>query len=386
MLLIKGGTVKTITQGDITDGEILIDEGKILAVGKDLTVPEGCEVYDASGMLVTPGLIDGHTHIGLDESAIRWEGADYNEMSEPVTPEMRGIDGLNPIDEAFQLALAGGVTTAVTGPGSANVMGGTFLALKLYGNCVDEMVIRDPVAMKVAFGENPKWVYGQNGKKKPVTRMGIASLLRETLSKAKRYAEDLEAAEKGDKEKKPPYDFRLEALLPVLRKEIPLKAHAHRADDILTMLRIAREFDIDVTLDHCTEGHLIVDQLVQANRPVLVGPTLGGKSKYELKNKSFITPGILSKAGLEVCIITDAPVIPLQHLPLAAGLAIREGMEEEAAWRAITINPAHVAGIDARVGSLEAGKDADIAIFNGNPLREIQAKAVQVFVNGKPVL
>ena len=385
MLLIKGGTVKTITKGDIKDGEILIDEGKILAVGKNLNVPQGCEVYDASGMLVTPGLIDGHTHIGLDESAIRWEGADYNEMSEPVTPEMRGIDGLNPIDEAFQLALAGGVTTAVTRPGSANVMGGTFLALKLSGNCVDEMVIRDPVAMKVAFGENPKWVYGQNGKKKPVTRMGIASLLRETLSKAKRYAEDLEKAEK-EGEKKPPYDFRMEALLPVLRKEIPLKAHAHRADDILTMLRIAREFDIDVTLDHCTEGHLIVDQLVKANKPVLVGPTLGGKSKYELKNKSFTTPGILSKAGLEVCIITDAPVIPLQHLPLAAGLAIREGMEEEAAWRAITINPAHVAGIDSRVGSLEKGKDADIAIFNGNPLREIQAKAGQVFDNGKPVL
>ena len=385
MLLIKGGTVKTITHGDIEDGEILIDDGKILAVGKGLEVPEGCEVFDAAGKLVTPGLIDGHTHIGLDESAIRWEGADYNEMSEPVTPEMRGIDGLNPIDEAFQLALKGGVTTAVTGPGSANVMGGTFLALKLYGNCVDEMVIRDPVAMKVAFGENPKWVYGQNGKKKPVTRMGIASLLRETLSKAKRYAEDLEAAEKKD-EKKPSYDFRMEALLPVLRKEIPLKAHAHRADDILTMLRIAREFDVDVTLDHCTEGHLIVDQLVKANKPVLVGPTLGGKSKYELKNKSFVTPGILSKAGLEVCIITDAPVIPLQHLPLAAGLAIREGMDEEAAWRAITINPAHVAGIDGRVGSLEAGKDADIAVFDGNPLREIQAKAVQVFVNGEPVL
>ena len=385
MLLIKGGTIKTITHGDIPDGEILIDNGKILAVGKGLEVPENCDVFDASGKLVTPGLIDGHTHIGLDESAIRWEGADYNEMSEPVTPEMRGIDGLNPIDEAFPLALAGGVTTAVTGPGSANVMGGTFLAIKLYGNCVDEMVIRDPVAMKVAFGENPKWVYGQNGKKKPVTRMGIASLLRETLSKAKRYAEDLEAAEKGE-EKKPAYDFRMEALLPVLRKEIPLKAHAHRADDILTMLRIAREFDINVTLDHCTEGHLIVDQLVKANKPVLVGPTLGGKSKYELKNKSFVTPGILSKAGLEVCIITDAPVIPLQHLPLAAGLAIREGMDEDAAWRAITINPAHVAGIDGRVGSLEAGKDADIAVFDGNPLREIQAKAVQVFVNGKPVL
>ena len=385
MLLIKGGTIKTITNGDIPEGEILIHEGKILSVGKDLDIPEGCEIVDASGKLITPGLIDAHTHIGLDESAIRWEGADYNEMSDPVTPEMRGIDGLNPMDEAFSLALKGGITTAITGPGSANVIGGTFLALKLCGKCVDEMVIRDPVAMKVAFGENPKGVYGQNGKKKPVTRMGIAALLRETLSKAKNYANELEAAEKKG-EKKPAYDFRMEAMLPVIRKEIPLKAHAHRADDILTMLRIAKEFDVNVTLDHCTEGHLIVDQLVQAKRPVLVGPTLGGKSKFELKNKSFVTSGILSKAGLEVCIITDAPVIPLQHLPLAAGLAIREGMEEEAAWRAITINPAHVAGIDQRVGSLEAGKDADIAVFDANPLREIQAKAVQVFVNGKPVL
>ena len=385
MLLIKGGTIKTITNGDIPEGEILVHEGKILSVGKDLDIPEGCEIVDASGKLITPGLIDAHTHIGLDESAIRWEGADYNEMSDPVTPEMRGIDGLNPMDEAFPLALKGGITTAITGPGSANVIGGTFLALKLCGKCVDEMVIRDPVAMKVAFGENPKGVYGQNGKKKPVTRMGIAALLRETLSKAKNYANELEAAEKKG-EKKPAYDFRMEAMLPVIRKEIPLKAHAHRADDILTMLRIAKEFDVNVTLDHCTEGHLIVDQLVQAKRPVLVGPTLGGKSKFELKNKSFVTSGILSKAGLEVCIITDAPVIPLQHLPLAAGLAIREGMEEEAAWRAITINPAHVAGIDQRVGSLEAGKDADIAVFDANPLREIQAKAVQVFVNGKPVL
>lgn len=384
MLLIKGGLIKTITQGDIENGEILIDGGKILAIGQRVDAPAGCQVFDAAGKLVTPGLIDAHTHIGLDETAIRWEGADYNEMSDPVTPEMRGIDGLNPIDEAFSQALAGGVTTAVTGPGSANVIGGTFLALKLFGNCVDDMVIKDPVAMKVAFGENPKGCYGQKGGKKPVTRMGVAALLRETLSKAKRYAEAKAAAAEGGKE--PGYDFQLEALLPVIQKEIPLKAHAHRADDILTVLRIAREFDVDVTLDHCTEGHLIVDQLAAAKKPVLVGPTLGGKSKFELKNKSFTTPGILAKAGLEVCIITDSPVIPLQHLPLAAGLAIREGMEEEAAWRAITINPAHVAGIDGRVGSLEVGKDADIAIFDGNPLREIQARTVQVFVNGRPVL
>ena len=380
MLLIKGGLVKTITQGDLPDGKILIEGGKILAVGREIDAPAGCEVFDASGKLITPGLVDAHTHIGLDESAIRWEGADYNERSDPVTPEMRGIDGLNPMDEAFSLALAGGVTAAVTGPGSANVIGGTFLAVKLYGKCVDEMVLRNPVAMKVAFGENPKGCYGQNGNKMPVTRMGIAALLRQTLNKAQNYLQERES------DKPCPRDLKMEALLPVLRKEIPLKVHAHRADDILTAIRIAKEFDIDVTLDHCTEGHLIVDQLVKAGRPVLVGPTFGSKSKYELKNKTFRTPGILADAGLEVCIITDAPVIPLQHLSLAAGLAMREGMKEEDAWRAITVNPAHVAGIDGRVGSLEPGKDADIAVFDGNPLREIQAKAVQVFVNGRPVL
>jgi imidazolonepropionase-like amidohydrolase len=243
------------------------------------------------------------------------------------------------------------------------------------------MVVKDPVAMKAAMGENPKGCYGQNGSKEPVTRMGIASLLRTTLSKARQYGED-----RADESKKTPFDLQMEAMLPVIRKEIPLKVHAHRADDMLTALRVAREFDIDVTLDHCTEGHLIVDQLVKAGKPVLVGPSLGSKSKFELKNKTFATPGILAKAGLEVCLITDAPVIPLQYLTLVAGLAIRYGMEEEDAWKAITVNPAHVAGIDGRVGSLEPGKDADIAVFSGNPLREIQAHAVQVFVDGQPVL
>ena len=381
MLLIQGGLIKTITQGDIRDGQVLIDDGKIVSIGQKVNAPAGCEVFDATGMLITPGLIDAHTHIGLHEEAVRWEGADYNEMSGPVTPQMRGIDGLNPMDEGLALALSGGVTSAVTGPGSANVIGGTFLAVKLYGDCVDEMVLRDPVAMKAAMGENPKSVYGQDGRKAPVTRMGIAALLRTTLAKARQYGED-----RAKDPKKCPFDLQMEALLPVIRREIPLKVHAHRADDMLTALRIAKEFQIDVTLDHCTEGHLITDQLVKAGFPVLVGPSLHAKSKYELKNRTFATPGILAKAGLEVCIITDAPVIPLQYLPLVAGLAIRYGMDEEDAWKAITINPAHVAGIDHRVGSLEAGKDADIAIFSGNPLREIQAQTVQVFVGGKPVL
>ena len=383
MLLIHGGYVKPITGEDIPNGDVLIDGGSIAAVGIGLTAPEGTEVYDAAGCIVTPGLVDAHTHIGLDEEAIRWEGADYNEMSDPVTPNMRGIDGINPQDEAFRLALEGGVTAAVTGPGSANILGGTFTAIKLYGRSVDEMIIRDPVAMKAAFGENPKGCYGQNGKKAPVTRMGIAAMLREELRKAQLYAESLELA-KPDQPR--PYDQKLEALLPVLRREIPLKCHAHRADDMLTAIRIAEEFDINITLDHCTDGHLIADILAKKGYPVLVGPSLGGKSKFELKNKTFATPGILHRAGMEVCIITDAPVIPLYHLPLCAGLAVREGLDEAAAWRAITINPAKVAGIDSRVGSLEPGKDADIAVFRGDPLHDIQARAEQVFVNGAPVL
>ncbi len=385
MILIKNGYVKTISDGDIPGGSVLIDNGRISAVGKDLPIPEGCSVFDARGGYITPGLIDAHTHIGLDESAIRWEGADYNETSDPVTPHMRGIDGLNPMDPAFAEARSGGVTTAVTGPGSANVIGGTFLAVKLFGKCADDMVLRDPAAMKVAFGENPKGCYGQNGRKEPVTRMAVAALLRETLWKTKNYEREIERSLRENDAKRP-YDFELEAMLPVIRREIPLKAHAHRADDILTVLRIAREFDVDVTLDHCTEGHLIVDELIRAGRPVLVGPTLGGKSKFELKNKSFETAGILAKAGLTVCIITDAPVIPLEHLSLAAGLAVRAGMDEEDAWKAITLNPARTVGIDDRVGSLEAGKDADIAVFSSDPLRDIQARTLQVFIDGRPTL
>ena len=385
MLLIKGGLVKPIAGEDIPDGQVLIDGGKIAAVGRNLDVPERTEVYDAAGCIVTPGLVDAHTHIGLDEEAIRWEGADYNEMSDPVTPDMRGIDGINPQDEAFRMALQGGVTAAVTGPGSANVLGGTFVAIKLYGDVVDKMVLKNPAAMKAAFGENPKGCYGQNGRKAPVTRMGVAALLRETLEKTRRYAEEIEEAEKDDTKKRP-YDPKLEAMLPVIRREIPLKCHAHRADDMLTAIRIAEEFGIRLTLDHCTDGHLIANTLAEKGYPVLVGPSLGNKSKFELKNKTFATPGILCKAGLEVCIITDAPVIPLYYLPLCAGLAVREGMPEDAAWRAITLNPAKVAGVADRIGSLEAGKDADIAVFTSDPLHDIQAVAKQVFVDGKAVL
>ena len=381
MILIQGGTVKPISSPDIENGQVLIDGDKIVAVGHNLPVPEGTEVVDASGCLVTPGLIDAHCHIGLIGESIGWEGDDVNEIVNPLTPDMRGSDGINPMDESFRLAVEGGVTTAVTGPGSANVMGGTFCALKLHGTCVDEMIIRDPVAMKIAVGENPKSCYGQDGKA-PMTRMGVAALLRSELTKAFRYAKEVDEAN-ADASKKRPFDPQLEALLPVVRHEIPLKAHAHQADDILTALRIAREFGLDITLDHVTDGQLILPQLIAAGKPVLVGPSLGNKSKFELKNKSFATPGVLDEAGLTVCIITDAPVIPLHYLPLCAGLAVKDGMKEESAWRAITLNPAKVAGVDDRIGSLEPGKDADIVLFDGNPLRDIQATTRKVFINGK---
>lgn len=384
MILIKGGLVRPITSPDIENGEILIDNGKIIAIGAHVDAPAGAKVIDATGLLVSPGFIDAHCHIGMHEESSRWEGNDTNEYSDPVTPQLRAIDSINPMDEAFECAIKGGVTTAVTGPGSANVIGGSFCALKLHGKCVDDMVINDNVAMKIAFGENPKGAYGQNGRKAPVTRMMTAALLRETLMKARRYMEEVDEAE-NDPEKKRPFDMKLEAMLPVMRGEIPLKSHAHRADDILTSVRIAREFGVKLTLDHCTEGHLIVDKLSEFGLPVLIGPSFGSKSKQELSEKSFATPGILEKAGLSVSIITDAPVVPLYYLPLCAGLAVREGMSYEGAWKAITINPAKVAGIDARVGSLEVGKDADISIFEGDPLRDIASRAKYVLVNGEVV-
>ncbi len=381
--LIKGGLVKPISGPDIPEGEVLVERGKIVAVGRKVKAPAKCGVIDARGLIVTPGLVEAHCHLGLHGEASRWEGADINERSNPITPHMRAIDGFRPDDEAVPIALAAGITTAVTGPGSANVMGGTFAAIKLVGNDVDSMILKSPVAMKIAFGENPKGCYGQNGLKAPVTRMAVAGLLRETLYKARKYKEDIAAAEKEGKPR--PFDLQMEALQPVINGEIPLKAHAHRADDILTALRVADEFGVKITLDHCTDGALIVDRLVKAGRPCLIGPSFGSKSKQELAHKTFATAGILDNAGVEVCIITDAPVIPLQYLPLCAGLAIKAGMKEESAWRAITLNPARAAGIDDRVGSLEPGKDADIVVFDGNPLREIGAHPRFVMVGGKIV-
>ena len=380
MIFIKNAYLKPMAVPDIEDGCLLIDDnGKIAGVGKDLPIPEEATVIDACGRLVTPGCVDAHCHIGLDNEATGWEGRDYNEMVDPITPQMRAIDSIDPMDEAFGNALRGGVTTACTGPGSANVVGGTFAAIKLYGKRVDKMIVKEPLAMKCAFGENPKRCYGQAGKKAPMTRMGTAALLRELLFKARIYADKKAAGEE------PTFDMKLEAMLPVMRGQIPLKAHAHRADDILTSIRIAREFGLKLTLDHCTDGALIADELAEEGFCAFVGPTLGNKSKIELKNKSFTTPAVLHEAGVNVSIITDAPVIPLQYLPMCAGLAVNSGLDMEEAWRAITINPANATGIGDRVGSLEPGKDADVVIWTADPLTTVGGEAYITIVDGQVV-
>ena len=380
MLLIKNGYVKTMAGPDLPGGSVLIDDkGKIAAVGVNLNVPENIEIINAEGRLVTPGCVDAHCHIGLDNQAVGWEGKDYNEIVEPLTPHLRAIDSINPLDEAFPLALKGGVTTACTGPGSANVVGGTFVAIKLYGKRVDKMIVKNPIAMKCAFGENPKRCYGQSGKKSPMTRMGTAALLREILFKTQRYLADKEAG------KNPPFDMKLEAMIPVIKGEIPLKAHAHRADDILTSIRIAKEFGVKITLDHCTDGSLIADELAEEGLPAFVGPSFGSKTKIELINKSFTTPKDLSDAGVTVSIITDSPVIPQQYLPMCAAMAVHAGLDVETAWKAITINPANSTGIGDRVGSLEVGKDGDVVIWTADPMTTVGAESYMTIVDGKIV-
>lgn len=380
MLFIKNGHIKTMAGAEIENGSILVgDDGKIAAIGADLTVPAGAEVIDAEGRLVTPGCVEGHSHIGLHGSAMRWEGLDINEKSDPVTPHLRSIDAIEPCDEMFALALRGGVTTACTGPGSANPVGGQAVVIKLAGKRVDDMIVKFPAAMKCAFGENPKNCYGQSGGKQPQTRMATAFLIRDLLEKAKRY---LEAKEAG---KEPNYDAKLEAMIPVMKGEIPMKAHAHRADDILTSIRIAKEYGVKLTLDHCTEGHLIAEELAAEGYPAFVGPSMCGKSKPELGKKTLETAGVLYKAGVKISIITDAPVTAQERLPLCAGMAAANGLPMEEAWRAITINPAEMLGVADRIGSLEVGKDADIVVWTADPLTVIGGEAYVTIVDGKIV-
>ena len=362
-MIIKNALIHDAIHEEPFYGDIVIEKGKIISVGGD--AGKDGDVIDAEGLHAYPGFVDAHSHIGLDAYGGPTGGTfDINEMNDIVSPHLRGIDSYNAHDTAIPMALAGGVTTVAAGPGSANVFGGTFLAVKLYGNTVDEAVIDPSVAMKCAFGENPKRCYKD---KCDSARMTTAAIFRQTLFEARDYMLRKEAAG-DDITKMPKFDMKAEALIPVLRREIPLKAHAHRADDIMTALRIAKEFGLKITIEHCTEGHLIVDELKEADVPVAVGPTLTNASKVELLNKSWTTPGILAEAGLRVSIITDAPVIPQQYLALCAGLAVKAGMDPFKALQAITINPARHIGIEDRVGSLEAGKDADVVLTDGDPM------------------
>ena len=362
-MIIKNALIHDAIHEEPFYGDIVIEKGKIVSFGGD--AGKDGDVIDAEGLHAYPGFVDAHSHIGLDAYGGPTGGTfDINEMNDIVSPHLRGIDSYNAHDTAIPMALAGGVTTVAAGPGSANVFGGTFLAVKLYGNTVDEAVIDPSVAMKCAFGENPKRCYKD---KCDSARMTTAAIFRQTLFEARNYMLRKEAAG-DDITKMPKFDMKAEALIPVLRREIPLKAHAHRADDIMTALRIAKEFGLKITIEHCTEGHLIVDELKEADVPVAVGPTLTNASKVELLNKSWTTPGILAEAGLRVSIITDAPVIPQQYLALCAGLAVKAGMDPFKALQAITINPARHIGIEDRAGSLEAGKDADVVLTDGDPM------------------
>ena len=379
--LIKNGLVHDAVHRDAYKADILLADGKITAIGSGLTAPADAAVFDADGLAVYPGFVDAHTHIGLDGYGIGYEGCDYNEMNDIWTPQLRAIDGINPRDPSLGDARRAGVTCVCTGPGSANVLGGTFLAMKTVGDRVDNMVVRDPVAMKCAFGENPKRCYRD---KCDSTRMSTAAFLRGALMQARDYGARKQAAN-GDVTKMPAYNQKLEALLPVLAREIPLKAHAHQANDIFTALRIAREFNLRLTLEHVTEGHLIVDELAkEKDVPMAVGPSLTFASKYELQNKSWATPGVLAKAGCHVSIITDNSVIPQQYLPLCAGMAIKAGMDPFDALKAITLNPAEHIGVADRVGSLEVGKDADVVITAGSPF-EVMTPVKAVFIDGNRV-
>lgn len=375
MLCIKNGRIHDAIHREAYTADILIENGKIVQIGQSLCADE---VIDAAGLDIYPGFIDAHSHIGLD--GYGEPGVDYNEMNDICCPQLRAIDGIDPMDQSFVYARNAGVTCVCTGPGSANVLGGTFTAIKTAGRRVDDMIVKKEVAMKCAFGENPKRCYNS---KCDSTRMSTAAILREALMKARLYLRKKDAAG-DDLSKLPPFDMKMEALIPVLRGEIPLKAHAHRADDIFTAIRIANEFGVRLTLEHTTEGHLIADELSKTGLCMAVGPSLGHATKVELRNKSWQTPAVLSKAGCHVSIITDCTVIPQQYLPLCAGMAIKAGMDEFEALKAITINPAEHIGIADRVGSLETGKDADLVLVDGSPF-EVSTTVHRVLIDGKTI-
>ena len=379
--------IYTMCEGIIDLGYITISDEKIIDVGEMSSYnSDGTNVYDAGGCPVLPGLIDGHCHLGMFGDSLGFEGDDGNEATDPLTPHLRAIDAINAMDRCFSDALDAGITAVVTGPGSANPIAGMSAVIKTHGVCIDDMIIKAPAAMKFALGENPKTVYhGKN--QTPETRMATSALIRDMLRKAKKYMLDVDKAANSsdDDEIDPPeYDAKCEALIPLLRRDMKAHFHAHRSDDIFTAQRIAREFEIDFALVHCTEGHLIADKVAQSNSCVFVGPNLCDRAKPELSNLDITTAAVLHKAGVDVAIVTDHPVIPIQYLTICAALAVKGGLDEYEALRAITINPARIMGLGDRVGAIAVGMDADIAVYDGNPL-EIQTKIKKVIVNGQIV-
>ncbi len=381
MLAVKAETIKTMgDKGSLRKGVILIEEGEIKDLGADLEIPEEAEVHDYGDATIIPGMIDAHTHLGIGEEGIGWEGRDYNEITDPVTPHLRAIDAINPDDQGLEDARKHGITTAMISPGSANVIGGESLALKTKGRVVDNMVLKNPVGIKAAFGENPKRVYGEKDTT-PSTRMAIAAKMREALQQAEDYL-----ASKENNEEDEPFErnIKWESLARLLSDDIPLKAHAHRADDIMTAVRISREFNLDLTIEHCTEGHLIAEELAEAGVAAVVGPSLTTRSKVEVKKRDFKTAAVLAEAGVKVAIMSDHPVIPVDRLNLYAALSAKAGLQKEEALKAITIYPAEILGISERVGSLDPGKDADLAIFSGDPL-SVTAELQQVYIEGERI-
>lgn len=373
MLLIQHGTLHTMESDDPIQADLLIKDGKIAKIARKVSPEKDVQILNAEGLHIYPGFIDAHSHIGIAEEQTTAQTDPSNEGTDPVTPFIRAVDGINPMDSAFHNALAAGITGVMVGPGSSNPIGGQFAFIKTYGRCVDDMVVLAPAAIKLAFGENPMSTYGTNGTM-PATRMGTASVIREELFRAQQYLEN------GDAQK----DYRLECYRELFEGKIPLKAHVHRADDIFTAIRIAKEFGLELTLDHCTEGHLIAKKIAESGFPAIVGPSFASRTKEEVAYSDFKTPGILHKSGVPVALTTDHPVSRIQYLPLCAALAAKEGLGEQAAFRAITIDAAKICRVDHRLGSLKAGKDADLAIFDGNPL-EITSSVCMTMINGKVV-
>lgn len=381
-MLIVNGKILTMAGDTFDHGFVHIRDHKIESAGpmEDLgrrAAHDYDDVLDVNGAWVMPGIIEAHCHIGITEEKHGAIGDDCNEMTTPVTPQLRAIDAINPMDPAFHEAIMAGITSVMAGPGSANVVGGQFAFIKTHGRCIDRMIVKAPAAMKVAFGENPKVNYGDKDRM-PGTRMAIAAMLREEITRAMAYKK------KKDNDALEEIDLGMEAWIPVLNREIPLKAHVHQADDILTAIRIAKEFNLKMTLDHCTEGHLITEEIVESGFPAIVGPDLTSRSKIEVENMSFKTNRILNEAGIIIAITTDHPVSIIRYLPLCAGLAVRQGLPLMDGLKAITINAAKICGVDDRVGSIKKGKDADIAIFDGNPM-ETMTHTLYTIIDGEIV-